>query len=332
MYTKEDLELISKWIKDSDCIVFYTGAGMSVASGIPTFRRKYGLSRLCMDLLFFTLGIPILSFVLLDHYGYWNWLWMTPIWIFLTILSISTPFIGAYLLATPFGWNYFPKISWIIFKLFFFDVIVRAKHNKGHGFMKYISTILNKEVHVVTANVDCLENDINGVTCHQIHGSIRTFFCTTCKEKFQLELDKPLPWLNPKCTKCNTRTNRTGCRLFNDSGNPYNGEFSSSNSKKEALYNLINAIGYGSISSFNRMMKKCYPDPSKICNFVIGTSGTVLFGAGSARGKIIEINITDEPTTEVMSLTSEYKYIQAPQEEFLNKLKIFMKDTRSFMN
>ena len=323
MYTKEDLKLISKWIKDSDCIVFYTGAGMSVASGIPTFRGKYGLWRLGRDLLFITLSISILSFVLLSYYGYWSWLWMTPIWIFLTILSIFLPFIGAYSLATPFGWNRFPKISWIIFKLFFFDVIARAKHNKGHEFMKYISTVLNKEVHVVTGNVDCLEDDINEVICHQIHGSIKTFFCTRCKEKFQLELDKPLPWSNPKCVKCNTRTNRTGCRLFMDLGNPYNRGFTFNNDKLKKN---------SSICTFNRMMKKCYPDQTKICNFVIGTSGTVLFGTDSARGKIIEINITDEPTTEVKNLTSEYKYIQAPQEEFLNELKIFINDTKSSIN
>ena len=62
------LKKIVNQIKESDVIVFYTGAGMSVASGIPTFRGKYGLWMLGKNLFFYTLCISICIFTLMKWF------------------------------------------------------------------------------------------------------------------------------------------------------------------------------------------------------------------------------------------------------------------------
>ena len=41
----EGIELLKKWIDESDNIVFFGGAGVSTESGIPDFRREDGLYR-----------------------------------------------------------------------------------------------------------------------------------------------------------------------------------------------------------------------------------------------------------------------------------------------
>ena len=40
---EEKIELLKKWIDESNNIVFFGGAGVSTESGIPDFRSKDGL-------------------------------------------------------------------------------------------------------------------------------------------------------------------------------------------------------------------------------------------------------------------------------------------------
>ena len=43
MDNTEKIELLNRWIKESDNIVFFGGAGVSTESGIPDFRSQDGL-------------------------------------------------------------------------------------------------------------------------------------------------------------------------------------------------------------------------------------------------------------------------------------------------
>ena len=40
---EDKIELLKKWVGESDNIVFFGGAGVSTESGIPDFRSKDGL-------------------------------------------------------------------------------------------------------------------------------------------------------------------------------------------------------------------------------------------------------------------------------------------------
>lgn len=40
---KQDIDTLDRWIRDARSIVFFGGAGVSTASGIPDFRSKDGL-------------------------------------------------------------------------------------------------------------------------------------------------------------------------------------------------------------------------------------------------------------------------------------------------
>ena len=39
----EKIDILNKWIKESNYIVFFGGAGVSTESGIPDFRSQDGL-------------------------------------------------------------------------------------------------------------------------------------------------------------------------------------------------------------------------------------------------------------------------------------------------
>lgn len=292
---QEDIQKATKWIKESRTIYFYTGAGMSAGSGIPTFRGQFGLWKIGQQfLLYVIVAFIICAFILFVTKTRKIYL---VLFIVLAIAAIILPFIGAYALSRPLGWEFSPKLSWVIFKLFLFDKVAKAKHNKGHVFMKYLKDA-NYSVEVITSNVDNLECEVS-TKIRQIHGRLDLFYCSKCganSPKLELSTRKKLPWLNPKCLECGQRYNRPAALLFKDSGpRP---KFASTPFPPYFFNNNATFI-------------------------VIGTSNMVGFGVGCIPdgSKVIEINVTNEPTTKLRNKTSNHVYFQAKQEDVLESIQ-----------
>ncbi len=285
----------SNWIKNSNRVVFFTGAGMSAASGIPTYRGKFGLWVMSKDLLIIIIalwGLWILTFIFSSFISFKVFILSYFLFVILLILGIIVPYAGAIALSTPFGWKRFPVISWIIFKIFFFDKVVRAKLNDGHKFMQFLPTV-NISVMIVTANVDCLESKVSGHV-YQLHGRIDKFCCLNCGSIRTLPLTETLPWVPPKC-HCGKRKFRTGCLLFAEDG--------SNRLRMDKVYSI----------EFDK-------DDVAI---VIGSSGVISCGYNLIRQntRTIEINLTPESPTQSWKYTENYLYIQGYQEKILNEIK-----------
>lgn len=180
------------WVKNCRTVYFLTGAGMSAASGIPTFRGKNGLWVIGIPILLFTNSLlcsllpltimyleptimygPQISllvfFILLVGLTIFTMkkcrvklsprnvvrgvIMVLPIFYIPTMFMLSnlrskliisgsviiyvivnaSPWVWGGLLSTPLGWIHFPRTSWIIFKLFFFDKVV-WKRLKNDGY------------------------------------------------------------------------------------------------------------------------------------------------------------------------------------------------------
>ena len=300
---QDNIQKICEWIKPAKRVFFFTGAGMSAGSGIPTYRGKYGLWVLGRDIIFTLFVLFIISLILvfiLVKRKVIIW-WLILLFCLLFVMGIIAPVAGAFALSTPWGWTHFPKVSWIVFKLFFFDKVVKAKLNDGHIFMKYLMETQNKVVYVITSNVDGIERKVSS-TCKMVHGDIEKFFCSNCGREsplLVLNTNKTLPWINPKCTKCGKRNMRTGCLLFND----YNGRSIHVKTDNPPFWYEKDDI-----------------------YFIIGSSNHVGFGVSSIPNdaKIIEINLNDKPTTNTKSKTKDYIYFSAPQEKVLKNVQICM--------
>lgn len=297
-----NVKLSVKWIRETKRVFFFTGAGMSAGSGIPTFRGKFGLWVFGRDIALTFLILFIISVILTIIYFRSKLLifLLVIIFLILVVVGIVAPFLVATAISTPYGWNKYPKLSWVIFKIFFFDKVVASKHNDGHKFMNYLKDVFKKDVYVITSNVDGLELNVSN-TCKRVHGVIEKFYCSYCGSESPpliLDTNKKLPWLNPKCKKCGRRRMRTGCLLFNDwdhHGRP-------------------NFVKTDNIPFY-------FPDDHAVY-FVIGTSNMVGFGIQNIpeNAKIIEINLTKEPTTEIKKITKDYIYFSAPQEQVLKMM------------
>jgi NAD-dependent deacetylase len=295
------IETVIKWIESSRTIYFFTGAGMSAGSGVPTFRGRFGLWRLGIHFFVYSLVLFAICSAITIYFR-WSKLFL-PLFGILFVASFILPVIGGVALSTPWGWEKYPKISWVIFKLFFFDNIATAKLNKGHMFMKYLGEVYKKSVEVITSNVDNLECEVSFKTT-RVHGRLDYFYCCDChinSPKLELSTKKRLPWLNPKCERCKERKNRPAALLFKDGGPR---------------------------PSFATPGKVPFFYDTRATFFVIGTSNMVEFGVSAIpteNSKVIEINVTDEPTTEVgkhvLSGEGGYFYFQGKQELILNKIQ-----------
>jgi len=269
-YNTSTLETVAKWIVGAKNVFFYTGAGMSVASGIPTFRGRYGLWKLWKSFIIAGLTISALLLLLFWWCGALNLFTYALIGL-IAIGLIAAPPVGTIWFATGFGWTHFPRLAWVVYKLFFFDNIAKAKLNKGHGFMKFLKEKCGKKVGVFTSNVDCLEREVCDMY-RPIHGTVDRICCNDCHHFQIIPIDKPLPWFNIKCEKCGSRSTRTGCLLFADS------------------FWVAMRTGLGSKGpSLTKSRDDVY--------FVIGSSGMVEFGCSDLDGKtkLVQINITETP-------------------------------------
>jgi len=295
------IQIASQWIQKSNRVVFFTGAGMSAGSGISTYRGKFGLWVMGRDIsiviIVFWMSVMFVFVISCFYTKLLSWkmfIFVNIMLLVLLILGNILPFVGAFALSTPVGWNLFPKLSWIIFKIFFFDKIVKAKLNDGHRFMEFLPT-QNISTMVITANVDGLEKK----ACHhvtQLHGSADKFCCLNCQRSIRtFPLTEKLPWFPPKCHQCHKRQFRTGCLLFMEDG--------TNSLKIDSIYNI-------------------HFDDVDVA-VVIGSSGIIPCGYSLIPSHIrtIEINLTPEPQTPVKKYKEKYIYIQGYQEEILKEIK-----------
>lgn len=131
-------------INESQRIVFFTGAGMSTASGIPDFRSNDGLYK----------G---------DDYpiGYRSE----------EILSAS----------------FFDRYPKLFFDYYFSHLVYpQAQPNSGHEFIAYLEA-MDKEVTVVTQNIDGLHQRAGSSKVLELHGTVMDNYCLTCGRHYELD-------------------------------------------------------------------------------------------------------------------------------------------------
>jgi len=180
----------------------YSGAGMSLAAGIPTFRGTSGLWVMPKELLY-AATFAIVTFVILHFFLLMAGLWLIVlIELLLFLVTIGAVVIRVLyevkVLRTPFEnvsivifikntycwlitgaiWN--TKYRWLIWHLYNLTLhrhIVAAQPTSGHRFFAALSK--ETDVWVITQNVDELERKAGMDPGHviQLHGSAGTLMC-----------------------------------------------------------------------------------------------------------------------------------------------------------
>ncbi len=144
-----EIKQLQSLIDSSNRIVFFGGAGVSTASGIPDFRSSKGL--------------------FLQETGY----------------NVAAEEI----VSDHFFINY-PKV----FFEFYFENLVyeEAEPNLVHQYIANLEKS-DKQVSVITQNIDGLHEKAGSTSIYNLHGSTRHNYCIKCNTPFQfdeLELDK----------------------------------------------------------------------------------------------------------------------------------------------
>jgi NAD-dependent deacetylase len=101
--------------------------------------------------------------------------------------------------------SYFEKHPiefWQAFKeIFRVKLMQQYEPNQGHVFIAELEK-KGKTVHIITQNIDGLHQRAGSTNVYEIHGTIRTATCHTCKKKYHLS------YINahdvPKCENCHT--------------------------------------------------------------------------------------------------------------------------------
>lgn len=163
--SSENIRNATQLIRSANKIVVYTGAGMSKDSGIDVFRGA-------------------------GNSGFWSGLF------------------GKFALVyggTPLGWKLTPRYVWSYFITTFLAPIALAKPHAGHLALKSISDLLEKDMDVITMNVDGLHQASGfreGSVC-EVHGTLKRFRCILCATPIDIpdpmnEKENP-----PTCARCN---------------------------------------------------------------------------------------------------------------------------------
>jgi len=211
----------AKLIANAKRVVFFLGAGMSVASGIPTFRGKGGLwSRPGWRFTLASLTV-ILFHVYMKYPDVWKMVYPVVMTLLASaIVYILTPLLVIASIGTGIGWSkpWLRPVLWVVYKLCFHDGVSRAKPNAGHYFITWLQANLGAE-NVVTAtqNVDRLEEDAGATNLIPVHFTYERFFCADCGFIVHKSYHrKKMEWRSPKCERCRKRALRPGCLLFKD--------------------------------------------------------------------------------------------------------------------
>jgi len=194
--------------------VVYSGAGMSLAAGIPTFRGTNGLWVLPPEIKY-TVFIVIGLFIAFHAWLLWAhfvvWLLFVFVEIGGSVAFVAWAYcqwqgympgknlraedlpplvrfaewvkrthgrcIGGGIWGTRWRW-----LIWMLYGLFLHRHIVNAEPTSGHRFFARLSKKEGKEVYVVTQNVDELERKagMHPERVVQLHGSAGTLLCLHC--------------------------------------------------------------------------------------------------------------------------------------------------------
>lgn len=161
MYDMDKYEQLKLILNDkAQRIVFFTGAGISVPSGIPDFRSASGLYN--------EKGYLVSPEEMVSHHFF-----------------MQNP--------QKFFSFYFKKM-----------VYLNAKANAAHIYIGELEK-KNKNVFVVTQNIDGLHQQGGSQNVIELHGSVHRNFCTSCDEFYSLEEIIFLRDENgiPRCKRCN---------------------------------------------------------------------------------------------------------------------------------
>lgn len=211
--------------RHADNLVFYLGAGISVQSGIPTFRGwngmytlpirfaiKWGITTTILSICF-ALGVSLYSSIIVYVLGIVILVIGAGITLFITNRMIRGKHWSSH------ENNTWVHLRWWIFKYLVFDPCKHALPSDGHCAIKDIQENFeakNRVVRVETTNIDGLERKANINHVIYNHGRYDRFVCTGCRKVIML---KNMSWIPQRCKDCNIPL-RTACVLFYD----YTGE------------------------------------------------------------------------------------------------------------
>ena len=151
-----EYEILKSMIAHSRNIVFFTGAGISVPSGIPDFRSAEGLYN--------QKGTVYPPETIISHSFY---------------LTHQKEFFEFYKS-----------------KMVYPDALPNAAH-------KFIADLQKeKNVTVVTQNIDGLHQEAGSKNVIELHGSVKRNYCEKCRTFYDDKFVYNCPGI-PRCTKCN---------------------------------------------------------------------------------------------------------------------------------
>jgi len=180
----------------------YSGAGMSLAAGIPTFRGTSGLWVMPREILYAAILVivtMVVLHILLLMAGLWPVVLIELLLVLVAIGALVTRVVYevkvlrtrpertsvAIFIRTTYSWFitgaiWNSKYRWLIWHLYNLTLhrhIVAAQPTSGHRFFAALSR--EKEVWVITQNVDELERKAGMDPNHviQLHGSAGTLMC-----------------------------------------------------------------------------------------------------------------------------------------------------------
>ena len=151
-------EELNKIIKQSNSIVVFTGAGISVPSGIPDFRSAKGIYNEKYNSLYRPEDIISHSFF--------------------------------YKHTEDFYLFYKSKMMYL-----------EAKPNKAHQYFANLEARTNKQISVVTQNIDGLHQLAGSKRVYELHGSIHRNYCENCHAFYDAKYVKD-SYDVPTCPKC----------------------------------------------------------------------------------------------------------------------------------
>jgi len=221
MSTPTQLEELATTIaKNKAGVIFYLGAGVSVQSGIPTFRGLNGMYTLPIRFAIkWILGTAVATFLgFLLNVSLAVIIAVTGIIVGIGLVALSARL--TYKMIMGYEWSDHSNKLWVIlrwwiYKYVAFDPCISALPSHSHCAIKRLQDSLGARdlpVIVHTTNVDGLEDRANIFHVSCTHGRIDRFLCTKCKTPITL---KKMPWTPVKCNRCKTPL-RTACVLFRE--------------------------------------------------------------------------------------------------------------------
>ena len=102
--------------------------------------------------------------------------------------------------ATPEAFIRVPKMVWRFYKQRYFQ-LDEVVPNDGHQALVQLENQLGDNFTLITQNVDGLHSLVGNKRVYEMHGSLKSCFCSSCKAEFKMaevELEPDIP-ICPKC-------------------------------------------------------------------------------------------------------------------------------------